>query len=76
MLKNQQPEQPRFSTAHEIRFIEHLGLSQFGSVSVLLDRQSLLKRYVKAAHKRSDWAGIDKDIVLSTAVKLLKEVSK
>jgi len=37
-------------------------------------RRELIVKYIRAAEKRTDWAGIDKDIVLSTAKKLLREV--
>ncbi|MBY0484591.1 hypothetical protein [Nitrosomonas sp.] len=64
----------RFSTVHEIRFIENIGLNQFGSDN-LYNRKTLLRNYIKAAEKRSYWGSIDKDIVLSTAQKLLGEVA-
>ena len=67
-------DQLRFSTNHELKFIESLGRNKFGSLNLMLDREATLKRYVKAAAKRENWAGIDKDIVLSTAKKLLREV--
>lgn len=62
----------RFSTVHEIRFIENIGLDKFGGM-VIQDRKALLTNYIKAAEKRSDWGNVDKDIVISTAKKLLRE---
>jgi hypothetical protein len=72
---NNDTEQPRFSTMHELRFIENIGLNQFGSM-IIQNRKTLLRNYINAAEKRADWANIDKDMVLSTAKKLLKEAAK
>jgi hypothetical protein len=72
---NNDTEQPRFSTMHELRFIENIGLNQFGGF-LMESRKSLIVKYIKAAQRRVDWANIDKDIVLSTAKKLLKEAAK
>lgn len=73
MSKNDE-DQIRFSATHEIRFIENIGLNKIGSLSVMESRRELIVKYIRAAEKRTDWAGIDKDIVLSTAKKLLREV--
>lgn len=68
-----QNDQIRFSTIHELRFIKNIGLDKFGSL-VFPDRKKLLKNYIKASEKRSDWGNIDKDTAISTAENLLNEV--
>jgi len=71
----QENDAVNFTTLHEIRFIESMGLSRPRN-SNLFSRITLLEKYIKAAEKRTDWGVIDKDAVISTAQRLLKEVSK
>jgi hypothetical protein len=67
-------EEVRLNTLHEVRFIENIGRNKFGSMFITDDRRTLLMKYIRAVEKRVDWENIDKDIVLSTAKKLLREV--
>lgn len=66
-------EKVRFSTLHEVRFIENIGRNKFGSIGVMESRRELIGKYIKAVEKRVDWANIDKDTVLVAAKQLLKE---
>ena len=46
-------------TSHEETFLMNLGMDKFSGLRKF-DRKTLLKKYIKAAEKRTDWSGINK----------------
>jgi hypothetical protein len=49
-------------------------MNKFGRECLMESRRELIVKYIAAIKKRVNWEGIDKDMAMSVAQKLLKEV--
>lgn len=66
-------ESKKHGTAEELKFIA--GIGTFAEEMPAIDSKLLLKRYIAALHKRTDWAGINKDKVIAHAINRLNNLN-
>jgi hypothetical protein len=75
-IKSNDPEEtaPSNSSLSEMIFLKNLGSGLYSTCKT--PRLKLLTNYIKAAKKRSNWSGLNKDIILKYANEQLKEEKK
>ena len=55
----------KHSTEYEIEYIKKIGETHVDTRNI--HKQIMLKRYIQACEKRSNWEGLDKDKILAVA---------